>query len=99
MKSNKEERMLFHRATYPFRFKDLPAEVRSMIYNLSLFKHGRKKPPLLRALRTEKSFYDEAIEVYYKINSFQFCVDTKSPVEEMEPRFLRLMRSVHIVLS
>jgi hypothetical protein len=85
MKSNKEKQILLHRATHPFRFKDLPAEVRSMIYNLGLFNR--------------KNFYDEAIEVYYKINSFQFSVDTKSPVEEMEPRFLRLMRSVHIGLS
>ncbi|QDS70053.1 hypothetical protein FKW77_004193 [Venturia effusa] len=71
----------------PFRFKDLPAEIRLRIYEFAL---SVRKPvdlaglnqtriaPLLRLFLTSRQIYDEAYRVFYAVNTFRiFSCDGK----------------------
>ncbi len=54
----------------------LPIELRMVIYELALIRKNRKTPNFLKALRADDTgLYDEAIEVYYKINTFELSWD------------------------
>jgi hypothetical protein len=53
-----------------FHFKELPTEIKAMIYNYALIKRGNKKPALLDALNGEPVLRETALNIYYQINSF-----------------------------
>ncbi len=49
------------------------------IYGLTLIRKDQKTPALLKALRADDTgLYDEAIQVYYKINTFELSCDYRS---------------------
>ena len=74
-----EEAETFERAGV-FPFKELPSEIRDMIYNYALNKRGKKKPDLLDALRGQSVLREAALNIYYQTNSFTVGLLKHSPL-------------------
>src|ERR1700709_2617764 len=54
-----------------FRLRDLPIEIRILIFRLCVATpDNNQTPALIKALRGDPQLYHEALEVYYAINTF-----------------------------
>lgn len=63
-----------------FSFKELPSEIRDIIYNHALAKCGMHKPALLDALRDLPVLHKAALSIYYQINCFTIGLIQNSPL-------------------
>jgi hypothetical protein len=79
MAEEEEEPEAFERAGI-FHFKELPTEIKDMIYNYALIKRGNKKPALLDALHGEPVLRETALNIYYQINSFTLDLIENTPL-------------------
>lgn len=59
--------------------RKIPFELRGMIFKDWLGIKDGKSPVLLIALRGDKELYEQALEVYYKINYFTLTTDPAHP--------------------
>ncbi|KAE8452677.1 hypothetical protein EG329_013936 [Mollisiaceae sp. DMI_Dod_QoI] len=85
----------------PFRFIDLPPELRIMIYKLVFQANRGRKPTLLWALQINKMLYKEARGVWCGENNFKFSlleskVNTRDGLLEGE---MGLLRRATVIVS
>lgn len=93
------------RETEVFRFKDLPAEIRIMIYKYTLIKrkttkgqHTCKKPALLRALKWDPNLGPESKETFYKINMPEYCILRSSQTEKAKKGVIEMLKAMNLMI-
>jgi hypothetical protein len=62
--------------TSPLALRKFPAKIRENIFQFCVRIKDQKSPALLIALRGDKEMYQEAINLYYKVNLFTVSNDT-----------------------
>ena len=91
----------------------LPAEFRDNIFKLTMLmetismparqRHRRPvqvTPPLLIALRCDPYLYEEALAVYYQINTFKISKNNFNSLRnDLSPAMLGLIRNLHIEIK
>ncbi|TLD30062.1 hypothetical protein E2P81_ATG06715 [Venturia nashicola] len=99
----------------PFRFKDLPPEIRLRIYQdiLSIHKpvdltgwNGTNVAPRLRLFLTSRQIYEEAYRVFYTINTFRifscdgkFFNHKKQLLSRLTPAYRACLTSIELRLG
>jgi hypothetical protein len=81
-------------------------EIRSMIFK---YAHLLPDPPvhqrpypvpfLLPALRATPDLYNEALEVYYRINTFALNVETFRGFKNLKIETIKLIRNMYIIFT
>lgn len=102
-------------ATLPFRFFDLPSELRLRIYEIVLLQpktidldplNYRAIAPLLRCFHVSKRIHDEAARVFYSRNTFRIFpihgrfFHTKAPLlARLPPHYRSMITSLELRLG
>lgn len=72
-----------------FRLRDLPVEIRILIFRKCVWQyHCCKAPALIEALRGNPLLYQEALEVYYAINEFSVTFVNQDRVFSLNSDFV-----------
>lgn len=94
----------------PFRFLDLPSELRNRIYDYTLFSKpayrdakGRRRSSRLAALLVSKQMHDEAAYILYSTTKFPLffvqAFETPPLVSELSPRYHPYVANLKMTLG
>ncbi|KAE9378850.1 hypothetical protein N431DRAFT_396722 [Stipitochalara longipes BDJ] len=77
----------------PLAFRKFPPEIRSMIFAGCIDFNHRKTPVVLVALRSDKEIYEEAIQIFYKLNWFRVKLQNLSGFGSMSRKALESIQN------
>jgi hypothetical protein len=83
------------------RIRSLPAEIRMQVFSECLVRARFppiSSPALLAALRPDTELYEEAIEVFHKINVFEIKPHNRQPFLDLQDRHVVHLRKVVLYL-
>jgi hypothetical protein len=67
----------------PLALRRFPPEIRAMIFTGCIHFGGFKTPAIIITLRGDKQMYEEAIQIFYKLNSFRVELQNLPDFEAM----------------
>jgi uncharacterized protein YjbI with pentapeptide repeats len=82
--------------TSPLAFRKFSPEIRETIFRDCVDFKDRKTPPLLIALRGDKELYQEAIQLFYKLNFFRLDDRIRERVSTMSANALSTISKLTI---
>jgi uncharacterized protein YjbI with pentapeptide repeats len=80
----------------PLALRRFPPEIRAMIFNGCIHFADHKTPAIIIALRGDKEMYEEAIQIFYKLNSFRVKLQNLTDFEAMSIKAIQGIRKLVI---
>ena len=80
----------------PLAIRKFPPEIRAMIFAGCINNVGYKTPTILKALRGDKEMYEEAIQIFYKLNWLRVKLSTLPGFEKMSKKAIENIRKLII---
>lgn len=85
----------------PISLRYLPTEIRDMVFEYLLtfpkvtyLEQQPKTPAIIVALRPEPKVYDEALQIYYKRNTFRITSHNFESVQQLERTYISSVRDL-----
>jgi hypothetical protein len=85
--------------TSPLALRKFPPEIREMIFQRCIDtkdnkEKDNKSPPIIVSLRSDKELYQEAIEVFYKLNFFRLTWKTAPSCKFLSAKAIRSVKKL-----
>jgi len=77
-------------------FRKLPTELRELIFEQCLNLENQRIPALLAAVRGDTCLYEEAIDIFYKLNPFPLTYVTLQRCRELSDSAVSKIWTIHI---